>query len=185
MPLTLVPGVCLNFAIATVKETAHAKQTGEAHKWRCNRWRAKPTCAGRCCRPPLETWQPAGACLPCTASLSADALLPLQARDVDVGSGGCSKRHSPASPAGGHLPASPVSALSVIASPYAQTGAQEACARDGSEGSSQRESDGASPFALAEVADACAAVGLRPRQRSRSLLSDRMAEQEVRPWHVP
>lgn len=106
----------------------------------------------------------------------------MQARDVDVGSGGCSpKRQAPASPAGGHLPASPVSALSVIASPYARTDAQEAYARDGSEGSSPRDSDAASPFALAEVADACAAVGLRPRQRSRSLLSDRMAEQEVRP----
>ena len=120
------------------------------------------------------------------ASLSAEVLLRLQARDVDVGSGGCSpKRQPPASPAGGHLPASPVSALSVIASPYARTGAQEEYVRDGSEGSSPRESDAASPFALAEVADACAAVGLRPRQRSRSLLSDRMAEQEVRPWHAP
>ena len=105
---------------------------------------------------------------------------------MDVGSGGCSpKRQPPASPAGGHLPASPVSALSVIASPYARAGAQEAYAREGSEGSSPRESDAASPFALAEVADTCAAVGLRPRQRSRSLLSDRMAEQEVRPWLAP
>lgn len=129
----------------------------------------------------------AGRRLPaCPASLTADELLRLQARDVDIGSGGCSpKRQPPASPAGGHLPASPESALCVIASPYARTGAPEAYARDGSEGSSPGELDAAPPFALAEVADACAAVGLRPRQRSRSLLSDRMAEQEVRPWHAP
>ena len=37
--------------------------------------------------------------------------------------------------------------------------------------------DAGSPFALAEVADGCAAAGLRPRTRSRSLLSDKMAEQ--------
>ncbi len=46
--------------------------------------------------------------------------------------------------------------------------------------------DTGSPFALAEVADGCSAAGLRPRTRSRSLLSDKMAEQggqqEVRLW---
>lgn len=41
--------------------------------------------------------------------------------------------------------------------------------------------DAGSPFALAEVADGCAAAGLRPRTRSRSLLSDKMAEQGGQP----
>ncbi|KAK9832065.1 hypothetical protein WJX81_003548 [Elliptochloris bilobata] len=102
--------------------------------------------------------------------------LPSKVRDVDVSS--CSAKRSSASLVSGSSPSSPVSALSAVASPYVRVAGHNAFARDSSEGSSP-PGEVASPFALAEVADGCEAVGLRPRQRSRSLLSNKMAEQEA------
>jgi len=101
----------------------------------------------------------------------------LQVRDVGVGSS--SAKHASASAGFGDSPASPVSALSSAGSPCERS--TSPCAATRSPPAAPGQGGPGSPFALADVADGCVAAGLQPRARSRSLLSDCMAEHDVRP----
>ena len=101
----------------------------------------------------------------------------LQVRDVGVGGG--SAKHASASAGCGDSPASPVSALSSAGSPCERS--TSPCAATRSPPAAPGQGGPGSPFALADVADGCVGAGLQPRARSRSLLSDCMAEHDVRP----